>query len=154
MTESNPEDGATLKAAPSELEFTFSEPIGQSAVALTAPDGSQVDLGEPEASDRTVVASVPELADRGTYAASYRVVSADGHPIEGTVEFELTVGAEPQAAESGPAESDAQATSSETDEDSFFTRHRTHIFWGILAIAVAALLLFEPWRRRDETHDA
>ncbi len=144
LTGTDPEDGSTLDTAPTSLTFSFNEVVGNAAVVVSAPDGSRVDVADVTAVDREVTASVADVDQKGTYTASYRVVSADGHPISGSVTYAVTSGRTvtqrpPQAAV----------------EQGFVHRHRTHLFWGVLAAAVAVVLLLEPLRRRsDDPHDA
>ncbi len=90
---SDPADGATLAAAPSAITFTFNENIGNPAyIAVTAPNGSKVDVGDVRAIDNKVTATLPDVDQKGRYTASYRVVSADGHPVEGTIHYSSTTG--------------------------------------------------------------
>ena len=81
-----PERGAKLDAAPSEVVFRFDEAVEASFGALRVFDsrGQEVQTGEPfhPGGKGTEIATrlKPGLGD-GTYTATYRVVSADGHPI-------------------------------------------------------------------------
>lgn len=140
----DPADGSTLDAAPSRVTFTFNETVGNAAVAVTAPDGSSVDVSDVTAVDREVTATVADVDQRGDYTASYRVVSADGHPVEGTITYSVSAG---RAVEQKPASEQTAG------QDGFIHRHRSHIFWGILAVGIAVVLLLEPIRRRDDPHD-
>lgn len=143
LVQADPADGSTHDTAPSKVTFTFNEVVGNAVVAVTAPDGSSVKVSGTRAVDNVVTAQVADVDQRGTYSASYRVVSADGHPVEGTVTYEVTTGRE--VTQKAPAKS---------DDESFVHRHRSHLFWGILAVGVAVVLLLEPLRRRDDSHDA
>jgi methionine-rich copper-binding protein CopC len=139
---SDPEDGSTHAAAPLSVTFTFTENIAQPAyVAVTAPDGTQVAVSGIRAVDRTVTATVADVDQRGTYQASYRIVSADGNPVTGTVSYDVTVG---RTVEQAAAAS----------QDSFVHRHRSHFVWGILAAVVAIALLLAPLRRRHDSDTA
>lgn len=136
---SDPADGSTLSAAPPSITFTFNENVAEPAyVAIAAPDGSQVAISDIDAVDDTVTATVADVDQRGTYSASYRVVSADGHPVTGTLTYDVTVGRSVTQVEA-------------PTNDGFLHRHSSHLFWGILAAAVAIALLLAPLRRR---HDA
>ena len=137
----DPEDGSTLAAAPSTVTFTFNENVSRRAqVAVAAPDGTQVDVGRIRAVDNTVTATVPDVDQRGTYSASYRVISADGHPVTGTVMYKVTAGQTVKQV-------DAPA------QEGFVHRHRSHFVWGILAAVVAIVLLLAPLRRREEADE-
>lgn len=136
---SDPEDGSTHTAAPTAVTFTFNENVAQPAyVAIAAPDGTQVDVSGIRAVDDTVTATVADVDQRGTYSASFRVVSADGHPVTGTLTYVVTSGRTVE-----------QVTAPE--DKTFLHRHSSHFFWGILAAVVAIALLLAPLRRR---HDA
>ncbi|RIV38629.1 copper resistance CopC/CopD family protein [Micromonospora radicis] len=79
-----------LGYAPREVLVTFSEPIAAvpGRVQVLAPDGKRINTGDPEVRDGTM--RIPlRAADRplGTYLVSYRVVSADSHPISGSFTF-------------------------------------------------------------------
>jgi len=139
---SDPEDGSTHTSAPTSVTLTFNENIASPAyVAVAAPDGSQVDVTDVRAVDDTVTATVADVDQRGTYSTSYRVVSADGHPVTGTLTYQVTTGAEVTQVDA-------------PDEQSFVHRHRSHFIWGILAAAVAIALLLAPLRRRHDADSA
>lgn len=139
---SDPEDGATLTSVPSAITFTFNENIGNPAyVAVTAPDGSKVEVGDVRAVDREVTATLVDPGQKGRYSATFRVVSADGHPVEGSIDFSTTTGR-------------AVTQVDPPEEKAFIHRHSAHLFWGILAAAVAIALLLAPLRRRDDTSNA
>ena len=139
---SDPAEGAKLDAAPSAITFTFNENIGNPAyIAVTAPNGSKIDVGDVRAIDNKVTATLPDVDQKGRYTASYRVVSADGHPVEGTIHYSSTTGSTVKQVEA-------------PEEKAFIHRHRAHLFWGILAAAVAIALLLAPLRRRDDKNHA
>lgn len=83
---SNPADGAQLTTAPTAVELTFNEPISDVGLQVVArgPDGV-VQLPAPQVAGTQVVTAWPQTTPPGEYVVSYRVVSADGHPIDGTV---------------------------------------------------------------------
>jgi copper transport protein len=90
---SDPVDGSRLAHAPSVVTVTFDESVGLGGAGylhVTDQSGNRVDNGpafDPNG-DATKVADrlQPGLGD-GTYTASYRVVSADSHPVAGTIRF-------------------------------------------------------------------
>ena len=92
LIESDPADGAILPEAPSEVTLTFNEPVRLTAQKITVYDaeGRVVD-SEATASGVTVTVAVPGGPDlgRGTYVVGWYVVSADGHPISGSLRFSV-----------------------------------------------------------------
>jgi copper transport protein len=85
----DPPDGARLDAAPAEVRLTFSERVSADlgGVRVLGPDGAQVEQGATTVDGTEVaVALQPDLPE-GTYVITYRVVSADGHPVRGASVF-------------------------------------------------------------------
>ena len=90
----SPARGADLKTAPRAVTFRFDEPVEGNfgAVRVFDAKGGRVDDNRvvhpggrgPELS----VGLTPGLAD-GTYTATYRVISADSHPVSGGVVFSI-----------------------------------------------------------------
>lgn len=95
----SPEVGATVRHAPSYVVLRFDENVrAPSRVEVVGPDGSRVDRGAASVLDDQVRVRV--VVERpGTYAVAYRVLSADGHPVEGAESFNfLRPGTSPDGA--------------------------------------------------------
>lgn len=90
MVSSTPADGEQLPSAPATVTFTFNEPVttGLGGITVLNRDAGRMDLGATrQPSPNTVqVQLVTDMAS-GTYLASYRVVSGDGHVITGASVF-------------------------------------------------------------------
>jgi copper transport protein len=94
---STPADGAVIEAAPAEVVLRFNEVVTPVAVRVIDASGNAVAAAVPPAGD-TIALRLPALA-RGSYLVSFRVVSADAHPIGGAIVFTLgAAGAAPLAA--------------------------------------------------------
>ncbi|MET0728648.1 MAG: copper resistance protein CopC [Acidimicrobiales bacterium] len=81
----DPADGARLDESPATVTLTFSEPVSTDlgGVRVLDGDGERVDAGAARTDGSVVRVDLqPNLAE-GTYVISYRVVSADGHPVRG-----------------------------------------------------------------------
>jgi copper transport protein len=91
---SSPQRGATVKEEPGEVVFRFSEPVEGNfgAVRVYDAEGERVDEGDAFHPDgegpKLGVHLKPGLAD-GSYTATYRVVSADGHIVSGGYVFSI-----------------------------------------------------------------
>jgi copper resistance protein C len=93
LKSSNPAKGASLPSAPPQITLTFSEPVQVEAGAITVagPDGTQWTVGPADVTGAVVTAPVTPAGPAGQYTINYRVISADGDPVRGTVPFALTV---------------------------------------------------------------
>jgi len=101
---SDPADGGVLQAAPRAVILTFTEPVTPLVVTLVSPDGQTAALGAAEASNDEVTVPLPELTARGTYLLGWRVTSADGHPVAGSLVFSIGApGSRPPAETEGDA---------------------------------------------------
>lgn len=85
LVSSSPVPDVVLSNAPAEVVLTFSEPVRQvpDKIRVLGPDGSRVDRGEPTFTGAVVNIPVDPTGPQGTYLVSYRVISADGHPVTG-----------------------------------------------------------------------
>ena len=80
-----------MKRSPAAVTLTFNERVEAAAlggVRVFDSRAQRVDVGSPTHSDggRKVRAPLPNLKD-GTYVVTWRVVSADGHPVRGAFTF-------------------------------------------------------------------
>ncbi len=90
LVSTDPAEGEVLATAPGEVTFTFDEPVQLVPDGLLAFDaaGDRVDV-DASASDTEVTGDLPDDLDEGTYVVTWRVVSADGHPIAGSLTFHV-----------------------------------------------------------------
>jgi copper transport protein len=93
LLRSTPNADAVVAAAPGEVVLEFTEPVRliPEKIRIIGPDGGRADVGEPTVAGRTVAVTLRPGGPRGTYLVSYRVISADSHPVVGG--FTYSVGA-------------------------------------------------------------
>ncbi|HWX46946.1 MAG TPA: CopD family protein [Roseomonas sp.] len=87
LVESAPADGARLDAAPPALRLSFDEAVTLLELRLTGPAGAVALAGPPESRGADIRATLPRDLPPGTYFASFRIISADGHPVGGGLVF-------------------------------------------------------------------
>ena len=101
LVDGRPADRSALDTAPAEVSLTFSEPVTVPSGGLRVLDAEarRVDLGPVDTENPSVVAVAlpPDLPD-GAYVVSYRVISADSHPVGGVRTFTVGDGVEEVAA--------------------------------------------------------
>lgn len=96
LEDSSPKNGARLETSPREVTISFSESVeaAQGAVRVFNGEGDRFDKGRvSRRGDSTVVVPLAKLGDGG-YVVTYRVVSADSHPVQGAFTFLVGDGAE------------------------------------------------------------
>ncbi|MCR0982651.1 copper resistance CopC/CopD family protein [Roseomonas populi] len=89
LVAASPEDGATLAEVPRSVTLRFDEAVTLIGLRIAGPAGEVAQPAPAEAGGDTVRASLPPGLATGTYLVSWRVISADGHPIGGTLAFGL-----------------------------------------------------------------
>lgn len=104
VASSSPADGTDLVSLPAQVSVAFDEPVGLDAGYVQVVDaaGARVDTGpvrHPGGHDATVEVGLRPVPDApGGYLVSFRVVSADGHPVAGSIRFTVAGGTAPVAA--------------------------------------------------------
>jgi copper transport protein len=103
LIRSEPADRAVVAQPPPKLTLTFNEPVSPLALRLVQPNGSVIELQDIAARGAAVTAVLPSGLPAGTHLLSWRVVSADGHPVGGALTFSI---GEPGAATAPPRMAD------------------------------------------------
>src|SRR5262245_22738229 len=87
LVRSEPADGAIVTEPPAMLRLTFNEPVTPLVMRIVMPDGTSA---TPQAvAENAVVVVTPSPLRRGTHVLSWRVISADGHPVGGSLIFSV-----------------------------------------------------------------
>lgn len=115
LVSTNPAAGSSVEKAPTTLDLTFSgniQDIG-SEVRVTDSHGTDMTRGTLAVQKTKVSQPLREGGDSDeTYTVTWRVVSQDGHPIEGTFTYDVGEGAgstaspAPVSSASGQAQQD------------------------------------------------
>ena len=127
LVSSDPAANATLTQAPAELNLTYSANLmnieGGNRVRVVDSTGASVAEGEPQVKGTTVTQplKIKDASADETYTVTWRVVSSDGHPIQGTYTFSVGAGkaaAPSQDAGTGESSQAAADTQNSTKSDS------------------------------------
>ncbi|KOX35235.1 copper resistance protein CopC [Saccharothrix sp. NRRL B-16348] len=95
LVSSDPKDGSRLEAGPAAITLTFDQAVqaGEkfNTITVTGPEGTRWEAaGEPTVKNNSVVFPVRPLGPAAEYTVGYRILSADGHPVTGSLKFTLT----------------------------------------------------------------
>ncbi|PZP27464.1 MAG: transcriptional regulator [Kocuria rhizophila] len=160
---SDPESGASLDASPESLTLTFSGNVMDIGREIRVTDSAGESLVERESTvERQRV--IQPLANPGstedeTYTVVWRVVSEDGHPIEGTFEYTVGQGAgeqagqgptqEPSSAATGEQRDDTATEAAEPAGDSGTPGWLIPVIGGVGALALLIVVLVLATRRKQ-----
>ncbi|GAA1328835.1 hypothetical protein GCM10009592_17340 [Brachybacterium rhamnosum] len=154
LVSSDPEDGATLETSPEQVTLDYSADVldVSPVVRITGEGGEVVAELDPEVDGSTVTAALDEPLAAGDYEVRWRVVSSDGHPIEGTQSFTVEQGAAGAPSDAGgrtsapasdatsaPAETTAPAAQTEDSEGGAPVVLIVVIVVAVLAVAGGAV---------------
>lgn len=94
LESSDPAPDTVLSTAPQRVTLTFDEPVTlvPASVRVFGPDGKRVDDGvvrHPGGVGKAVTVGVRDAQSAGTYLISWRVISADSHPVSGAFDFSV-----------------------------------------------------------------
>jgi copper transport protein len=137
-----PDRNSVVAQAPTQVVLTFSEPVSPvpGRVLVVGPDGARADRDAPSASGQQLL--IPLRADaRGTYLVSFRVISADSHPVAGSFTYSVGAPSTPPTLAGAGTEGDRVVTAA-------FPFIRWIGYVGLLLLVGAALVLALLWPRR------
>lgn len=116
LVSATPEAGSVLATFPSRIALTFNEPLltlnqgKANSITITSPQGEEVAIATPEINGNELAALVTTIPEEsGEYVLSYRVVSNDGHPIEGSFTFSLSADGKSAVPQTTTAENQSDA---------------------------------------------
>jgi len=115
LIRSDPQDGAVVSVAPKTVRFTFDDDVrARSGIEAVRNGGGSVLGGKPRmVGGRVLVVPLQSGLGNGDYTVLWRVLSDDGHTLEGAIAFGVGNGRSPPSAslsvENGPGARDVVA---------------------------------------------
>lgn len=180
VTDTFPKNNSKLVSMPDEVWFEFDGNLtvleGADVNTLVVKDasGRALQTGKAIVAGARIYATIAIKDVSGRISANYRVVSEDGHPVEGSMQFTVqsnaiaetpepataqteiepttpTLSANPEVSATG-SEPSATATSENTTADAhvehnFFQRHTTHFIQFGFGFAVIGIWYLNDRRR-------
>ena len=153
-----PANGAQLKTPPTEVQMTFTESVNliDGGIRLLDEAGATVPTPDPTVDGHTVSWPMPADLPDGAYVVTWRVVSADGHPVSGASSFGVgtAAGAVPGSATgAGSADTTGStvATGSSAPWPVVAVRLAGYLAFVLFAGVAAFVLFCEPDTSQDPT---
>jgi copper transport protein len=145
LVRTSPVQNKIVDQAPAEIVVTFTEHVTlvRDKIQVVGPDGRRIDRGSPEVTGDDLRIPVRTDVLQGTYLVSYRVISADSHPVGAafTYSFGVRSANAPRPAESGAGRTPWIVAIS-------IAAARYLGFVGLILLAGPVLALTALWPRR------
>ncbi|MCC5578911.1 copper resistance protein CopC [Microtetraspora sp. AC03309] len=103
LKSSDPKENARVDGL-TKVSLVFTESVRFPVVLVRGSDGKRYETGDPTLDGPKVTQAVADSLPAGAYSVAWRVVSTDGHPIEGEIPFTVV------ASEAARATPDTDAT--------------------------------------------
>jgi copper resistance protein C len=145
LVASIPAAGSELATGPPLVRFDFDAPVeqGNDTIVVIGPDGKHWEsTSHASVLGNSVLTRVAPLGPAGKYTATYHVLSADSHPVSGSITFQLT--------KSGPGTPVSSASVAGSDGGG------AALPWVLVVIAVVVLagVLYAALRPRRRTRSS
>jgi copper resistance protein C len=112
LLSSSPSAGERVDAVPTEVVLEFNEAVeaefGQ--LQVSGPDGQRLDQEPPTAEGTTVTAPLAAATAAGEHTVAFRIISSDGHPVEGQFTYEVSEAALAERADDQSGAEDGDET--------------------------------------------
>lgn len=149
LTSTSPVSGSVLAEAeaPSEVVLTFTENVAVEAdgVRILDSGGDRRDAGDASATGSEVTVPIDGTLGQGGYVVAWRVISADGHPINGA--FQFSVGIRSQV---GADVVDAAFGSGSDQRDRQFGSFLRAVAYASTMVAAGVTVVGARLRRADD----
>src|SRR4051794_28068212 len=89
LVATEPRDGSMVAQAPEIVRLRFNEPVTPAVIHVIDAHGKTLGDAAVQSAGETVEISLPGRMPAGTAVVSYRVISADGHPVAGSIMFSV-----------------------------------------------------------------
>ncbi|ALS75030.1 hypothetical protein AUC31_07225 [Planococcus rifietoensis] len=116
LESSTPAEGAVVAEPIEQVVLDFSAGIEQGSAMTMTMDGTAVDFSEVTVMEDQLVGTPAEDLEDGSYVVEYDVLSEDGHPIQGSLAFELQAGEEEEVTEEAAETAEPEADEAEAEE--------------------------------------
>lgn len=159
LVSSTPKSGARLTALPTEVKLEFGKNLltlgdaQTNVLVVKDPDGVQIDKSDSAISGRFLSASLDPSDKGGTFTVDWRIVSEDGHPVEGSFQFLVAssptatpvVSPSPSVTASPTALTDKFAGG---DEISSWKQYQSRILLGVLFLV--AIIIWIRFKKHSK----
>ncbi|MBB4853879.1 methionine-rich copper-binding protein CopC [Mycobacteroides chelonae] len=152
---SDPAENAVLSGPPTQVSATFNEPLQKrfSAMTVIGPDDKtdQWQSGEPLVSGAVISVGMKPDAPAGKYTVNFRVISEDGHPVDGSWPFTITGSDAPASAGAPTVSQQPSGTSSSAPVPSANPPDDDLPMWPFVVAVVVSVGAALIWTQRRQS---
>jgi methionine-rich copper-binding protein CopC len=159
LVSATPARDATLRKAPTAVTLGFLQRLDPEFTTVVVSDAGKrrVPSSEPAVKAKTAAVKLEQPLGNGDYTVAYRVVSVDGHTVQGSYTFTVADPAPPPAASPSAVPSPATAPSATVTPVALAAPADPGVPAGVLAgigaagvlVAGTAIFLYVSRRRRN-----
>ncbi|MEZ0072063.1 copper resistance protein CopC [Planotetraspora sp. GP83] len=150
LKSSSPANNAVVSGV-DQIELEFSAHVSYPVVILHDAAGRRFESGAPRTDGPKVLESVAGPLPSGSYVIAWRVVSSDGHPVEGEIPFTVRSSADPSAGVAAPATSAASANPATPASTADQTSGVPGWVWaGLALLVIIGAVALLGGRKKDE----
>jgi len=152
---SDPAENAVLSGPPVQVSATFNEPLQKrfSAMTIIGPEGKtdQWQSGVPVISGASISVGMKPDAPAGKYTVNYRVISEDGHPVDGSWPFTITGSGAPASAGAPAVSQQPSGTPSSAPAPSANPTDGDMPMWPFVVAVVVSVGVALFWTQRRQS---
>jgi methionine-rich copper-binding protein CopC len=152
LVNSTPEDGAQLTDPPEAVTLQFSTKVTSADITVTDLAGNRVDTGSVSRRSDTTFRVPLDTLSSGAYTVEWRIISADGHQLDGSFTFVVSETPATNTAEHTTTKKrETQSPTTQATNRQTQTTSGSGPGFGLTAAAiagivgVATLLVFREW---------
>lgn len=148
VVSSDPEDGETVEDAINSVTMTFDTNIEQEEdIYLENSEGDRVDPEDVTIENDTVEVALPEALNAGDYTIFWEVYGADGHLVNGEIEFSVDAEATDETTSEEPADTENEAAEADSSDNGGMATTTIVLLIALAVIAIVVLIFFARKRR-------
>ena len=87
LISAEPADNAILAESPARFTLTFNEPVSPLTIRIVDASGTATAITDIRRDGAQLVLTPPAIPGEGARVVSWRVMSADGHPVGGSLTY-------------------------------------------------------------------
>lgn len=151
LVSATPAGDSIVAAAPAEISLVFAERLNPEFTTVAVSDAARrrIPTGAPVIDGATGIVPLSSALGNGLYTVAYRVVSVDGHTVQGSYTFTVADPAQPAAAapEGSVAAADEAAAPASSSGGIPLPLLIGLVAAGVLLVAAAGFFLLRGRRR-------